>query len=1017
MSGLKVYLLGTFHVVYEGEPITDFRTDKARALLAYLAVEQERPHYRESLATLLWPEMPLQDARRNLRVTLHRLRETLKDQGSTSRLFNLSRDTVQCRPDAFWVDALTFERLYRTVQHHSHADLLTCSECLHRLTQAVHLYQGDFLAQFVLSDTLAFTEWVIIHRERWHRMALNALYYLTEYWRRQAQWDTAEEYARRQIALEPWREEAHYQLIDILARKGEISAALVQYETCCRILAQELNVKPSHTLQTLYQRIQRIRHRSRQTLPPYPTPFVGREEEIQRLTEVLRDATCRLVCLIGPPGIGKTRLALEAARRQLPYFLHGVHFVPLEQQRTVDEMAQAIANTLNLSTRSVSSLPEWLIQHLSDWEALLVLDDLTPLLAVHHDDVVRFLTALLERAPGLKVLTTSHERPRTRWAWVLPVSSLAWPQPSDRAPREDHAPPSGEEDLLTYPAIRLFWTRARQVRPNFSLTQEATHVARICELVAGYPLGIELAAAWVYHQSCEEIARHLQAHLQHLTTTYHDVPARHRSLYAAFEHAWHFLSTEEQRICRLLAVFPGTFSTEAAMHVARASRHHLNVLVNKSLLRPHANGRFTMHALWRKFTYHKLSQQPSEAQEAHERHAQYYGTLLQRCAHAPHSFLTTPVRDELDNIRAAWQWAVQHYRWKWIDDALEGLFYLYEVNGWFYQGEQLLAQAIDYLSTNLPSHLLSLKGRLLLRLGWFRYRLSQFEQSAHTIQVGLSLLPPKARLEHAFGLGALGLVHHNRGWFEEAYACYERSLTLYQELDNTQGILRGLARLGLISYTMGRFGKAHTCFREALHLARQLQDRRSQAFVQAYLGLLHCDMGHLERAQQYCEDAHALIQEIQDPYGLALVLSYLGRVLGRRGEAAKAHQVLHKARALFHDLGDHQGEAYALTQLAEIALHAHDYPAARRWYEASYQLYRRIGNIAGAAEALGVLACIALLQHHTEEAHRLWGESVSLLQTLTAPTRDILIERWQRTFQRDPVEAMAFSHLWACTHL
>ena len=1008
MSVLKLHLLGPFHVVYKGETITDFRTDKARALLAYLALAADRPHRREALATLFWPEASPEMARRNLRVSLHRLRDALAKHVNPDLILHFTRETVQCRQDMIWVDAGAFDALWETVQHHAHTDVLMCAECLQRLQEAVTLYRGDFLEGFTLRDSVPFTEWATLYRERWHRIALMALYHLTEHHCQQGQWEVAEHYARRQLALEPWREEAHRQLMEILARKGEISAALAQYETCRRVLAQELNVEPALETQQLYRRICQMRDHGRDNLPLQTTTFIGREREMRQLHRLLQDLQCRLITLVGPPGVGKTRLALEAARAQRDHFLNGVYFIPLEEQHTAEGMAQAIATALNLPCRTHMPLTDQVIRHLQDWEALLLLDDLGALVNRSREAVMAFFSALFERAPRIKVLATSHRRLETRWEWVLPVEGLAWPG-KDSPAGHNSSPPRDTFSLLQYPAIQLFWVRAQQVGQELSLAADGEAIIRICELVAGSPLGIELAATWVPTLSCREIASRLQRRLDRLRTTYADMPPRHQSLYAAFEHAWHFLSQEEQRVCQRLSIFPHTFTAEAAAHIAHASPLLLKSLVEQSLVQAHVNGRYAMHALWRHFSARKLQLHPNEAEATRRRFAQFYIAYLHQMTAQPSPEMAA-LREEIDNLRTAWEWAVQYGAWDLVEQAVHGMHYLHETSGWYQEGARLFHLALNRLSANEGPPLLA--ARLSVRLGWFYFRLSRFEESERLLRDGLARLPSHAMRERAFALGALGLVSHNQGMYDSAHRHYTQSLQLYRQLQDPFGMLRGICRLGLLSYTLGHLHMAHAYFQQAFTLTQKTAYPRGQAFVHAYLSLVLGDMGDYAAAQQHCAEAITRSQALHDPYLLALSLSYQGRMLGHQKRVSQARRVLHRARQLFQEIGDHQGEAYTATQLAEIAVRAREYKKAWHHYQTSYRLYQLVGNIAGAAESLGAMAYLSLLQGEEQQAAHLWRQSMLLLQGLKDPTpRDVLMKRWRHLFAPHADENIATSLL------
>ena len=262
MTRLTIRLLGPFHVTLDGEPITNFESNKVRALLACLAMEPHHPHSRETLAGLLWPDHPERTARHNLRQALSNLRQAIGDRAASGDrdvdppFLCITRGTVQLNPDSdYQLDASQFDALVTTSEAHAHTRLETCKPCIRRLEQTVELYRGEFLAGLYVGDSLSFEEWALLRRERFHRLALDNLYHLANHYERCRDYNRARRYARRQVELEPWREEAHRQLMRLLARSGQRSAALAQYERCRRILAEELGIEPGEETRALYERI------------------------------------------------------------------------------------------------------------------------------------------------------------------------------------------------------------------------------------------------------------------------------------------------------------------------------------------------------------------------------------------------------------------------------------------------------------------------------------------------------------------------------------------------------------------------------------------------------------------------------------------------------------------------------------------------------------------------------------------------------------------------------------------
>src|SRR5262245_2796151 len=277
MTQLTLSFLGPLQITLAGEPVTAFRSDKERALLAFLALEADRPHRREALVGLLWPEQPESLALNNLRKSLARLRQTLRDQDAAPPFLLITPKTIQFnRKSNYQLDVSEFTTLLDGCQQHRHRQIATCAICSRRLEQAADLYRGDLLHGFFLADCVTFDEWLLVKREWLRRQALDALYPLSEFYTRRAEYVLAQGYALQQIVLEPWRESAHRQLMRALALCGERGAALAQYAVCSRVLAEELGVEPEVETKELYERIASGNLRAQppiSNLQPLAAPF------------------------------------------------------------------------------------------------------------------------------------------------------------------------------------------------------------------------------------------------------------------------------------------------------------------------------------------------------------------------------------------------------------------------------------------------------------------------------------------------------------------------------------------------------------------------------------------------------------------------------------------------------------------------------------------------------------------------------------------------------------------------
>ena len=948
MTRLSISLLGPFHITLDSAPITDFATDKARALLAYLAVEADHPHRRETLSGLLWPDQPERRANQSLRQALLYLRQAL---GDAATFLCATRETIQFnRNSPYLLDVAAFASLIEACQRHRHRRMEICRPCLNRLEQAIELYRGEFLEQFFLSDSSAFEEWALLKREWLHRQVVEALSCLADYYERRGEYGRAREYAWRQIALEPWCEEAHRQIMRLLVFDGQRTAALAQYENCRRMLSQELGLEPTADTVALYERIragENLAVAQMRNLPTSPTPFVGRQEELAELAELLASPDCRLITLVGPGGIGKSRLALQAAAEHLGAFAHGVYFVPLAAVSSPHQMVPAIADALGYPFTEHHDPREQLLSYLRERqpEVLLMLDNMEHILQGSE-----LLAEILGRAPGVKLLVASRERLALQEEWVYQVEGLTYPQ--------DPTLCSGDPGGRLYSAIDLFRQRAGQAQRRFAFEAEAPHVARICQLVEGMPLGIELAAAWVTARSCAEIAREIERNLDILTTTLRNVPERHRSMRATLDYSWSLLAEPERQVLARLCVFRGGFQPEAAGQVAGATLPILSALADKSLLRRETSGRFEMHELVRQYAAEKLGDAVAQVQD---QHCRYYAAFLHRREQALHGEgqkeAMQTIHAEIENVRAAWKWAIAQQMDEAIDQSLEGLHWFYDTRSWFDEAQEAFGRAAEAVAAS-PDH--DGKNRLLGRLGVCQggayFRLGRYEQSRELIQKSIAIFRQlDERAELAFALIALGHVALYQRGRDNAQQCYEESLALHRQIGHARGMVEALNGLGVVLRERGQYAEATQSLEQALTLARQINNRWRISFTLNNLGIVARMMGDYQAAKAYYQESLKLKQEFGDSRGAAISLNDLGNIacaLEEYKEALKLHQ---ESMALCKEIGDRMGVARSLNNLGMVAHEQGRYSEARRYHEESLALKLEINDQRGAIHSFNHL--------------------------------------------------------------
>ncbi len=440
MSSLRIQLFAAFHVTHNGHAVSDFATDKTRALLAYLAVERDHPHRRDSLATLLWPNQPEKRARQNLRQALSNLRQALADSNDNAGFLIIDRNDIQLNPQAgVWVDVSDFLTLATACHTHLHRHLSACLPCLRRLEAMASLYRGDFLAGFLVTDSTLFEEWALLKREWLHAQAVEALTLLAAYAEQRSDVPAALQAARRLVQLEPWREETHRQLMGLLAQSGERSAALAQYAACRRAMQREFGVPPTAEIERLFAQVRDLSpfpayQRPPAMLPADATPFVGRRAERSALWEMLANANCRLITLVGLGGVGKSRLALQVAADVRGLYPHGIFYADLGSIEEAAHVAPALAYALAFTFSEKEPLPRQLVNYLRGKTMLLLLDGVE-----HLPELPELIALLLREATGLTLLVTSRERLALREEWLFVVEGLAYAPTAVAPPAKNDA--------------------------------------------------------------------------------------------------------------------------------------------------------------------------------------------------------------------------------------------------------------------------------------------------------------------------------------------------------------------------------------------------------------------------------------------------------------------------------------------------------------------------------------------------------------------------------------------------
>lgn len=695
-------------------------------------------------------------------------------------------------------------------------------------------------------------------------------------------------------------------------------------------------------------------------LPTFGNQFIGRDQEILALSRLLADPQCRMLTLIGPGGIGKTRLAVEAAARSQQSFSDGVVFIPLAALQSPSYIIPAIADTLGISFHGHDEPLAQLLLHLQGKHILLVLDNVEHLLAK-----VSLYGELLAGAPTIKLLVTSRERLNLQQEWVFEIQGLPAPSPSQAVKSQE------------YSSVQLFLQAARRTNAAFEANPaDLADIAYICRMMDGMPLGIELAAAWVSVLTCSEIASEMERSFDFLATKYRNIPERQRSLRAAFDYSWNLLEDEEKHVLAGLSVFHGGFERRQAEQIAGASLPILQALVTKSLIKRKSSGRFDLHEVIRQYAYAHLELDP-EFLYLLEKHAVVYLDYFQERSKGLKSAqqfqVIRDLRLEMNNLRAAWNWMFDHGQFERLGDNLRSLGWYCDITGLLQDGIDMLGKIREGNLTHLPEdQARRIKGMASGQLGLIIFRQGDFDRAMQMLEESLSLLRPFGDPDLMTDpLIILGVIYHLLGQYDRSRQMSSEGLVTARSAGNRWWEGYAIFNLGYLDSLLGEHVAGFDQMWQAVTLWRQLGD-----FSAMTLGLNHlCPtaiyLGKTDELVGWLNESIELCKQVGDIWGLGTAYRHLGLTMLAKGDPDEAIHLIQKSLDLFEEITTGWDQARSNIFLAEAYREKQDYRQAQGILLKALRQAHQIHSMFLGMDALASLALVTSLLGDNQRAYEM----------------------------------------------
>ncbi|MDJ0753850.1 MAG: BTAD domain-containing putative transcriptional regulator [Ardenticatenaceae bacterium] len=906
-TNTRARFLGAVEFIHKGDRYP-LRLKKGIALVVYLASNPKR-HNREKIATLLWPDHDQKRAFSNLRRTLYKLNRT---------------------PFGSWIQSEA-DWLLLNPEMKEFIDICQFNDFLERnfLENAVGLYDGPFLSGFHIPDSVDYEVWATTERERFRRQTLDSLSILTANALADGNIQFAQQYAMNQIEIDPLRESGVRELMIAYSMDGKRQEAIAQFNQLKQRLHQELGVEPSQETRMVWEDLSNDRLRSinpaltqnlpdleapdeerKVILPSEKTRFIGRIELLHQLEAILADPVVQLITIIGVGGVGKTRLAVQAARHQKESFKDGIFFVPLESLSSPNQIATTVANILGLNLSNFDQqepVEDRLLKYLEYQEVLLIFDNFEHLLGTSQTDHFSLLSTVLSKAPKSKIIVTSRDRLNLSQEFIFPIEGLRYPNLRDKMELSDAI-----NQPEKYDGLSLFLDCVRRIRPEIEFKSDQLEtIATICNLIDGLPLAIKLAAAWVAILSFSEIQNEIETSLDILETRELDIPTRQQSIRAVFEYTWQMLTEEESDSLARLSILgdaPEGFNRASAERIANATLPILLSLSHKSIITRGLNGKFHIHPLIRHYSADRLLTNKNKWTDTKNKHSEFFIEFLQdqskRMTGREQLLAWRTVDNERANIWHALEWAIQASNLQLIEKSLTPLYL-------FYSGETILPQDTA----------------LLLKIYAF---IHENEDASPWLTICAQVL--------------LYYFPEHHGHAPSIFNLIGESLNLISQVEENPNMALWLALLGRVQFFMVSKDQGLQLLWKAYKQVHSAGKPWEIARVNLFLCYSLIASEEMQVAQEILNETVVINEELQDERSLYWVMDALMQIPLRQRNYDSALHIANQALARANQSQDLRGKSFLLKQIADIYRRSGQYDKSAEYYARVARQYEENNN-------------------------------------------------------------------------